>query len=151
MMTERNDAIIAAVAQGASQAAEATRWSISRERVRQICKRVGLTARLLRNAKNDAARTTIATAPDCYGITAIAMALHIETRKAVALGARTRLPQQGVLNARLAAERREVICLLRKQGMTTTEIMSELHLSVSTVCRHLKRLRLNDRPGTYKR
>jgi len=150
-MTERDASIIAAVATGTTMTAEAERWDICRERVRQICKRVGLTARLLRNANNDAARTTIANAPACYGITAIAGALHIETRKAVALGARTRLPQQGVLNARLGAERREVICLLRKQGMTTTEIMRELHLSVSTVCRHLKRLGLNDRPGTYKR
>jgi len=59
MMAERDDAIIAAVARGISQRDVAQDWGISRERVRQICKRVGLTARLWRDARWEEARAAI--------------------------------------------------------------------------------------------
>ena len=153
MNEERDAAIIAAVANRASQANQALIWDISRERVRQICKRVGLTARLLRDAKYEEAKATIAAAPPCYGIVNTAKALHIAEGVARRLGARPLPPSSGnqwCMAAR-AAERREAIRVLREQGMNTTEIMAELHLSRTAVCRHLKRLGLNERPGGYKR
>jgi len=149
-LDRRNAAIIAAVAAGTSQLAEANRWGISRERVRQVCKTVGLTGLLLREARYEDAKAAIATAPPCYGIRATAKALRMGEKTVRRLGARDRRPEcwQTGLTARQAATRREAIRVLRTTyGLTVTEIMAELHLSRGTVCRHLKRIGMRDRSG----
>jgi len=144
MNEERDAAIVVAVANGerGAMTVEAERWGISRERVRQICKRVGLTARLLRDAKYEEARAAIATAPACYGIVNTARALHISDKVARRLDARPLPPSSGNQwrMAARAAERREAIRVLREQGMSTSAIMAETGLSRTAVCRHLRRL-----------